>query len=88
MALNLSYPFPFCQTDSAAPREKNNPHSSLRANHSCFLLPLVAAFGLVGFLGLIMDGPACFGISALGLKIIPTFDKPWLVRQGMGWGMG
>lgn len=38
----------------------------------------VYAFGLVGFLGLLMDGPASLATSLIGLNIIPTFDQPWL----------
>ncbi len=42
--------------------------------HVCVLC---AAFGLVGFLGLLMDGPASIVTGLIGLKIIPTFDQPW-----------
>mmetsp|Transcript_5271 Transcript_5271/g.12400 ORF Transcript_5271/g.12400 Transcript_5271/m.12400 type:complete len:339 (-) Transcript_5271:126-1142(-) len=38
---------------------------------------LILAFGMVGFLGVIMDLPASLVCSALGMKIIPTFDQPW-----------
>lgn len=38
---------------------------------------MCAALGLVGFLGLLMDGPAAFATSVLRLRIIPTFDQPW-----------
>ncbi|KAF5832586.1 hypothetical protein DUNSADRAFT_11486 [Dunaliella salina] len=38
----------------------------------------ILAFGMVGFLGIIMDLPASLVCGALGMKIIPTFDQPWL----------
>lgn len=33
---------------------------------------------MVGFLGIIMDGPASLLTSLVGLSIVPTFDQPWL----------
>jgi D-alanyl-lipoteichoic acid acyltransferase DltB (MBOAT superfamily) len=39
---------------------------------------LAWSFGLVSFLGLLMDAPASLVTSLLGVRIIPTFDAPWL----------
>mmetsp|Transcript_37067 Transcript_37067/g.93487 ORF Transcript_37067/g.93487 Transcript_37067/m.93487 type:complete len:445 (-) Transcript_37067:547-1881(-) len=39
---------------------------------------VVYALGMVGFLGLLMDGPASLITHLVGLAIVPTFDQPWL----------
>ncbi|KAL6756580.1 hypothetical protein V8C86DRAFT_2645542 [Haematococcus lacustris] len=39
---------------------------------------LVSAFAMVGFLGMIMDLPATVVTSLVDLRIVPTFDSPWL----------
>ncbi|MEW5305357.1 MAG: hypothetical protein WDW36_007901 [Sanguina aurantia] len=39
---------------------------------------LLQAFGMYGFVGILMDGPASIVTQFLGLRIIPTFDSPWM----------
>ena len=49
-----------------------------RGNLNIFVKEILQAFAIYSFLGFLMDGPAALVLGYLGVKIIPTFDQPWL----------